>query len=98
MGKYLGVADDETLRRKYGLTEADLHRLDRDAQQYEQGVFPPGKTVPIGRPPLSDEELVTVAFKIPKSKRDSMDASARHRGVTRSEFLRELIDQELATG
>lgn len=97
MEKYLGVADDEVLLREYGLTEADLRRFDRDAQSYEQGVFSPGNTVRIGRPPLSEEALVTVAFKIPKSKRDSMDLSARERGVTRSEFLRDLIDRELST-
>lgn len=97
MGEYLGVASDEVLRKNYGLSAKDLQRLDRGSQLYEQGKLPEGKTALVGRPPLADEEIVTVAFKLAKSKRDSLDRQAQKHGESRSEFIRTVIDQALAS-
>lgn len=49
-----------------------------------------------GRPPLFDEELVTVAFKIPRSYRDRMDEKAASLHETRSQFTTAALEAALA--
>lgn len=70
------------------------------AEQAEQGNYPgkPGAFMvsPPGRPRLSDEELVTVAFKIPRSYRDLLDKKAADKHETRSQFMRNMLDAALS--
>lgn len=66
------------------LTDAMIEEL---AAQAERGDYPgkAGKMLvaPRARPPLCDEELVTVAFKIPRSFRDKLEqGSTREERVT----------------
>ncbi len=79
------------------LTEEMIEEL---AEQAERGEYPgsPGKVIvaPQGRPPLCDEELVTVAFKVPRSYRDRLDEKAASRHETRSQFMRHALEAALA--
>lgn len=79
------------------LTDETLEEL---AEKAERGEYPgdPGKVIIAapGRPPLCDEELVTVAFKIPRSYRDRMDAKATSLNETRSQFLRDALEAALS--
>ena len=79
------------------LTDEDFERM---AEEAERGEYPgtPGTWVvrPQGRPPLSDEELVTIAFKVPRSQRDALDRKAASRKETRSQFMRNALDRALA--
>ena len=79
------------------LTEDMIEEL---AAQAERGEYPgePGRVVvaPPGRPRLSEEELVTVAFKVPRSYRDRLDERAASRHETRSQFLRHALEVALA--
>lgn len=81
----------------YTLTDEDFERMAKEA---ERGEYPgtPGTWVvrPQGRPPLADEELVTVAFKVPRSQRDALDRKAASRNETRSQFMRDALDKALA--
>ncbi|MEE0706915.1 MAG: ribbon-helix-helix protein, CopG family [Adlercreutzia sp.] len=43
-----------------------------------------------------DEELVTVAFKVPRSYRDRLDEKAASRHETRSQFMRHALEAALA--
>lgn len=85
-----------TTKSGFVLTEDMIEDL---AERAERGEYPgrPGKVVvaPQGRPPLCDEELVTVAFKVPRSCRDLMDAAAATRHETRSQFLRRAVEAAL---
>ncbi|MDR1087916.1 MAG: ribbon-helix-helix protein, CopG family [Coriobacteriales bacterium] len=50
-----------------------------------------------GRPRiLKDDELQSITFRIGKSRLPMIDNAAAKRGESRSEFLRDLIDQALA--
>ena len=75
--------------------------LEELALQMEAGQIPgePGEWLikPPGRPRLSQEELVTVAFKIPQSQRAAADRIAKSRNQTRSEFMRELLAAAIAS-
>ena len=83
----------------YTPTDEDFERM---AKETERGEYPgtPGAWVvrPQGRPPLADEELVTIAFKVPRSQRDALDRKAASRNETRSQFMRDALDKALAVG
>lgn len=71
------------------LTSADFERM---AEEAERGVYPgtPGEWAvrPQGRPRTADEDLVVVTCKVTRSQRDAMDAAARRRGESRSDWMR----------
>jgi len=48
-----------------------------------------------GRPRVSDEPLRTVTVKVPESRIFAIKSAAEKRGVSRSAFLRQAIDNEL---
>ena len=85
-----------TLKDGFVLTDEMIEEI---ADKAERGELPgkPGRFIiaPPGRPRLSDEELVTIAFKVPASRRDQIDAAAASKGQTRSEFLRDVLEQAL---
>ena len=87
------------LKGGYALTSVDFEAL---AKRTEAGEYPgaPGAWIlrPQGRPPLSDEGLVTIAFKIPRSQREALDRRAASRNETRSRFFREAPGKALAAG
>lgn len=78
------------------LTEEMIEEL---AEAAERGNLPgtPGEYIiaPPGRPRLSDEELVTVAFKIPRSQCDALDEKAKEKNQSRSQFMRTALAQAL---
>lgn len=83
-----------------GGTVLTVEMMDEIAENAEKGILPgkPGKFLvgPPGRPRISSEDLVTVAFKVPSSKRDQLDRAAKARGQKRSEFLRDALEAALA--
>lgn len=74
--------------------------FDEMASGYERGEWPgePTGVVILGRPRLADEEVRPVTFKLPVSKIVALDLKASQRGGTRSEALREAVDEYLAQG
>ena len=91
------VSGDVVLSDGTVLTEK---MMDEIADRAERGILPgkPGKFLvgPPGRPRLSDEDLVTIAFKVPRSRRDELDRAASSHGQKRSEFLRDALEAALA--
>lgn len=74
-------------------------QIDELADKAEHGELPgkAGKLLvaPPGRPRISKEDLVTIAFKVPRSRRDELDRAAAARSESRSEFLRHALDVAL---
>lgn len=86
-----------TYRTKSGATLTD-DEIECLGQAAERGEYPgtPGEfIISPGRPRLSDEELVTIAFKVPRSHRDALDRMAEAQGETRSQFMRETLEKAL---
>ena len=87
---------EHRIRGGYTLTDEDFERMSDEAAR---GEYPgtPGTWVvrPQGRPALADEELVTIAFKVPRSQRDALDRKAASRKETRSQFMRDVLTQAL---
>ena len=72
--------------------------LDRMAEEYENGTWSGHGKVVQGRPRIYDEDMETVSFRIPKSRVAAIEAVAKKRGESKSEFFREAIDMALLTG
>lgn len=78
-------------------TEEDLERMGEEA---ERGDYPgsPGKWLvkPQGRPQLfPEDDLVTIAVKIPRNWRERMDAQAKTKHMTRSQYIRMMLERNL---
>jgi len=70
--------------------------LDKWAEPFENGSWPKGKTVILGRPRLATEEVQPITVKLPRSKVLALEEIASNMGVSRSEVLREAVDEFLA--
>jgi hypothetical protein len=74
----------------------DDAKLDKLAEEWESGQWAGHLgEITMGRPKLYDEDLGTVSFKLPKSRIAAIEQSAKQRGITKSEFLRDAVDREL---
>ena len=80
----------------FGVTDEQLESL---AADYESGDWK-GRLGPVvqGRPRLYEEEMRTVSFRIPASRLQAIDAHAERNGKSRSEVLRQAIDDALLAG
>lgn len=70
-------------------------RFDEMAKEYEEGTWSGLGEVTMGRPKIYDEDLETVSFRLPKSRIAAVEAVAKKRGMSKSEFYRRAIDREL---
>lgn len=73
-------------------------QMEQLANMFERGEWPEGETrVLRGRPLMFDEELQPITFKEPKRKVQAIDRRADQLGMSRSSYLRHLVDRDLAT-
>ena len=85
----------EEMNKLLGMTEAEM---DSVAEEYESDAWDSGnfgKSL-VGRPPLYEVAMGTVSFKEEKPKIELIDARALSLGMTRSDYLRQLVDKDLA--
>lgn len=73
----------------------DDTEFDRMAEEYEQGTWSGHGEVSPGRPKLYDEDMETVSFRLPKSRIEAIEAVAKRKGESKSQFFREAIDRAL---
>lgn len=83
------------LETMFNITPERISEIDADACEGKL----PGKIVKTvtgpGRPPLSNEPMQQVAFKEPVSRIRAIDARASQLGMRRSDYLRQLVDNDL---
>ncbi len=70
-------------------------QFDAMAEEYENGTWSGIGEVTMGRPKLYDEDLETVSFRLPKSRIAAVEAVAKRRGESKSDFYREAVDRAL---
>jgi len=76
--------------------EVSDETFDAWAEEYEKGAWTGHLSkVRMGRPRISDEDLVTITFRVPKSRVPALEAAAKRKGETRSEYLRGLVDRAI---
>lgn len=84
------------LEEMFGITAERIEEIDEMASM---GVVPgrPSGPVVMGRPKKYGETMKTVAFKETPSRIAEIDDRARRLGMRRSEYLRALVDRDLAS-
>lgn len=83
------------LNKKFGLSDGEMERR---AAEYESGnwdVTQHGK-IHVGRPTKFSEPMESITFREPASVIISIERRAEQKGFTKSEYIRELIRQDLA--
>ncbi len=82
------------LRQRFGVTG---DQLDEWAGEYEGDDWSHMRFGEIinGRPRLSDEPLDSITVKVPHSRAVAMGRVQQETGMTKSEFVRRAIDNEL---
>ena len=89
------VMTSKEIEEKYGIAEAEIDAWEKDVCE---GVFhgdPRGEIV-VGRPLKFGEEMKQVGCKEPLNKIAAIDARAAQLGMKRSDYLRHLVDEDLA--
>ena len=85
----------EEINAAFGMTEEEMdvigEALENDA--WDPDEFSP---VRVGRPTMFAEAMGTVSFKEERPKIQLINARARSLGLSRSDYLRRLVDQDLA--
>ena len=69
--------------------------FDAMAEEYEAGTWGGIGEITMGRPKLYDEDLETVSFRLPKSRIAAVEAVAKRRGESKSDFYRKAVDRAL---
>ncbi len=89
--KKIKLADGKTYDESY---------FEELSNKAAKGNYPgtPGEWVirPQGRPKYCDEELVTIAFKVPASQREKIDALAKEENKSRSQFIRSILSSAIS--
>ena len=70
--------------------------IEQIAAAFERGEWPGIESrIVQGRPLKFNEELQSVTFKVPVRKLAAIDQRAAERGVSRSDYLRNLLDRDI---
>ena len=70
--------------------------IEQIAAAFERGEWPGIESrIAQGRPLKFNEELQSVTFKVPVRKLAAIDQRAAERGISRSDYLRNLLDRDI---
>lgn len=86
----------DQIEERFGVTEEQLDQLERDAAEGVLHGEPRGEVI-MGRPLLFGEETRQVGFREPLNKIAAIDRRAKQLGMRRSDYLRSLVDADLAS-
>ena len=88
--------DRDAINKRFGVTE---EQLDEWAEACERGEYPgkPTGEIIVGRPLKFGEEMRPVTFKATDAKISAIDMRAAGLDMSRSDYLRWLVDQDLMT-
>ncbi len=83
---------DEEILASIGMTEADVDAIAEACESGDYSMWD-GSRVFYGSP--LKEEMTTISIRLPKSRVAAIERVASKDGLSRSEFVRRAIDQEL---
>lgn len=83
---------DEDILASIGMT---VDEVDTIADACEAGNYDMWDSSRVSYGSPFDEEMTTISIRLPKSRIKAMERIANSSGVSRSEFVRRAIDQEL---
>ncbi len=85
--------NDKQLIEEFGLSLDDVERIVAKIESGNLSDFDTSKVME-GRP-MEHEPMMTISLKIPRSRVRAVNRMAKEAGVSRSEFVRRAIDNEL---
>ena len=85
----------EDLEKMFGIDSERIAEMDEDASRGILHGEPGSVSTGPGRPPIFDEPMQQVSFKEATVKVRAIDMRADGLGMTRSEYLRQLVDNDL---
>ena len=83
---------DEEILASVGMTIEEVEAIADACEAGDYGMWDASR-VSYGSP--LNEEMTTISVRLPKSRVEAMKRVTRDSGVSRSEFVRRAIDQEL---
>ena len=83
---------DEAILASVGMTMEEVDSIAAACESGDYGMWDLSR-VSYGSP--FDEEMTTISVRLPKSRVEAMKRATKKSGVSRSEFVRRAIDQEL---
>lgn len=84
---------DKQLAEEFGLTLDEVEQIVSKVEAGDLSDFDAAKVMD-GRP-MEHEPMETISLKIPRSRVKAVNRMAKEAGVSRSEFVRRAIDNEL---
>ena len=84
------------LEKKFGISSERISEIDEMMTRGEMPGIQAGPVV-MGRPRIFGEHMRTIAFKETDSKVEEIDRRAKRLGMKRSDYLRALVDRDLAS-
>lgn len=89
------VMSSKEIEEKYGIAAEEIESWEKDICE---GIFHGDQRgeIVVGRPLKFGEEMKQVGFKEPLNKIAAIDARAEQLGMKRSDYLRHLVDEDLA--
>lgn len=91
----MAVMSAKEIEEKFGISAEQLDAWEKDASQGILHGEPRGEVI-VGRPLLFGEAMRQVGFKEPIRKIEAIDRRAKQLGMKRSDYLRHLVDEDLA--
>lgn len=85
--------NDKQICNEFGITLEKVEQIVSKVESGDLSDFDESKVMK-GRP-LEHEPMETISLKIPRSRVKAMNRMAEETGVSRSEFVRRAIDNEL---
>lgn len=85
----------EQRQKKYSASDDEVAQTKQLEEMAERGEWPEGATVHIGRPRELDEDSQMAAFRLSAAKAKAVDQKAAQQGKSRSNALREGVDERL---
>lgn len=85
--------EDKELENNFNVS---LEEIKRRAAPYETGEWPEGKTTLMGRPLRFNERMRSVTYRDTEHDISLMDERAATLGLSRSDYIRNLIRNDLA--
>lgn len=91
----MAVVTDKDLRSRFSFSENEIAQLHADAKKYENGEWPEGETVLIGRPCVYGERMKSITYRDTEAEVRRMDERAKSLSMSRSDYLRYLVRKDL---
>ena len=85
----------EQRQKKYSASDEEVAQTKRLEEMAERGGWPEGPTVHIGGPREQDEDSQMATFRLSAAKVRAVDQKAAQQGKSRSDALREAVDERL---